>query len=283
MGAGQKVSECTRHARAGRILREVHRETLQGFIWHWEGTESDFREPWRPTQWTHEFPIALGELLGTQTVWQRCSPLSPAPAASTDPTSTCSQISHSTSTMAIHGLGLPSTVRRHRFTKRLRPRDVYTAAHLVRGLDNVEAQNVRESRTSADRRLAHILGASEAIHTTLEAALDTWGLRSRMATILDAFIRDVATPTLRIYGACAAVHLLLDAAKMRSPVDGARAEFISEVVAPTLRCPTDDLPHYGSFASRLRGLHALARELAGDMCLFSGEGADGAESSSAEV
>lgn len=60
-----------------------------------------------------------------------------------------------------------------------------------------------------------------------------------------------------------------------------RAEFISKVVAPTLRYPTDDLPHYGGFVSRLRELHALCREMADDdMRLFSGEGA---EASSAEA
>ena len=52
--------------------------------------------------------------------------------------------------------------------------------------------------------------------------------------------------------------------------DDARVAFISDVVAPTLRYPTEDMSHYARFASRLRALHALARELAGDTRLFSG-------------
>ena len=53
-----------KYSPTGRIARAIYRETIQGFLWHWEGTDADFREPLRPTQWTHEFPVALGELLG---------------------------------------------------------------------------------------------------------------------------------------------------------------------------------------------------------------------------
>ena len=132
-------------------------------------------------------------------------------------------------------------------------------------------------RTSGAERLAHILDASEAIHATLDAAVETWTMRSRMAVIMAAFIRGDVVPTLRIYGACAAVHLVLHAAKARPQRGDARAAFISDVVAPTLRYPTEDMPHYARFASQIRGLHALARELAGDMRLFSGEVSEGAE------
>ena len=52
-------------APAGRIARAIYRETIEKFLWHWEGSDAEFREPWRPTQWTHEFPLALGELLKT--------------------------------------------------------------------------------------------------------------------------------------------------------------------------------------------------------------------------
>ena len=175
--------------------------------------------------------------------------------------------------LAMHGLGLPSTVHQHDTTKRLHSRDVYTAAHLAWSLDKVEAQD--SPRTGAAERLAHILEALEAIHTTLDAAVETSTMHSRMAVIMAAFIHDVAVPTLRIYGACVAVHLVLDAARTRSPVGDMQAAFIGDVVAPTLRYPTEDMPHYEHFASQLRGLHALARELAGDMCLFSGEVAEG--------
>lgn len=123
----------------------------------------------------------------------------------------------------------------------------------------------------ASNRLAHILRASEAIHTTHDAAIYILPVRSRMTVIMAAFLRDVVAPTLRVYGDCAAVHLVLDAARTRSPVDGARAAFIGDFVAPLLTYPTDDMPHYGRFALRLRRLHALARELAGDIHLFSGE------------
>jgi len=84
-----------------------------------------------------------------------------------------------------------------------------------------------------------------------------------MTVIMAAFIRDVVVPVLRIYGDCVAVHLVLDASRTRSPMGDMRRAFISEVVAPTLRYPTEDIPHYERFASGLRGLHALARELAG--------------------
>ena len=184
--------------------------------------------------------------------------------------------------LARHGLGLPSTVHKHHFTKRLRLQDFYTAAHLAWSLDKVEARYAQgSSRTGAEGRLAHILGASEAIHATLDAAIDTWNLRSRMAVIMAAFICDVVVPMLRIYGAGVAVHLVLDAARTRSPVGDTRAAFIREVVVPTLRYPTEDMPHYARFASQLRGLHALARELAGEeMRLFSGEAGEREEDSS---
>ena len=134
----------------------------------------------------------------------------------------------------------------------------------------MEAQD--SPRTGAAERLAHILRASEAVHTTLDAAIDTWPMRSRMAVILATFIRDVVVPTLRVYGAYVAVHLVLDAAKARPQRGDARAAFIRDIVAPTLRYPTEDMPHYARFASQLRVLHGLARELAGDeMRLFSGE------------
>ena len=54
-----------KYAPAGRIARTIYRETIEKFLWHWEGSDAEFREPWRPTQWTHEFPLALGELLKT--------------------------------------------------------------------------------------------------------------------------------------------------------------------------------------------------------------------------
>ena len=271
-------------APAGRIARAIYRETIEKFLWHWEGSDAEFREPWRPTQWTHEFPLALGELL--KTLDREAAMLAGIAGTS------CidSPDSHELAILPLHehiaryGLGLPSTVHQHRFTKQLRPQDVYTAAHLVRALDRVEARDGQNApRTGAEGRLAHILGASEAVHTTLEAATDTWPLRSRMAVIMAAFISDVVAPTLRVYGACAAVHLVLDAARARSPVGGAQAAFIGEVVAPTLRYPTDDMPHYGRFVSRLRALHALARELAGDSRLFAGEGAKGEEASYASA
>ena len=97
-----------------------------------------------------------------------------------------------------------------------------------------------------------------------------------MTVIMAGFIRDVVVPTLRIYGVCVAVHLVLDTAKALTWRGDARAAFISDVVGPTLRYPTEDMPHYERFASQLRALHALARELAGDMRLFSGEVAEGA-------
>ena len=136
-------------------------------------------------------------------------------------------------------------------------------------------------RTGAEGRLAHILQASEAIHTTLDAAIDTLNLRSRMAVTMVALIRDVVVPTLRVYGACVAVHLVLDASRTRSPVCDMRAAFISEVVAPKLRYPTEDLPHYERFASQLRALQALARDLAGDIRLFSGRVGEREEDSTA--
>ena len=274
---GRRTSEIRmyehKYTPVGRIATAIYRETIEKFLWRWEGTDADFREPSWPMQWTHEFPLALGELLDTL---DREAALLAAIAG----TSRTGDIDgHELAMLPIHehlemhGLELPSTVRRHHLTKRLRPQDAYTAAHLSWSLDSVEeARNAHDSsRTGAALRIAHILLASEAVHTTLDAAVETWTLRSRMAVIMAAFIRDVAVPTLRIYGACAAVHLVLNAARTRSPVGGARAAFIGDVVAPALRYPTDDMPHYARFASRLRGLHALARELAGDdMRLFGG-------------
>ena len=259
-----------KYAPTGRIARAIHYETIQGFLCHWEGTDADFREPWRPTQWTHEFPVALGELLKTleKTAALLVGIAGTSWTGDTD--------DHELAGLSIqehlarHDLGLPSTVNQRRFGKRLLSQDIYTAAHLVRSLDSVEAGDGRDSWRAANR-LAHILRASEAIHTTHDAAIHTLPLRSRMTVIMAAFLRDVVAPTLRVYGACAAVHLVLDAARTRSPVGGARAAFIGDFVAPLLRYPTDDMPHYGRFALRLRRLHALARELAGDIHLFSGE------------
>ena len=184
-----------KYAPAGRIARTIYRETIEKFLWHWEGSDAEFREPWRPTQWTHEFPLALGELL--KTLDREAAMLAGIAGTSrtsdTDSRKLAELPLHEH--LARHGLGLHSTVHQHRFTKRLRARDVYTAAHLVRALDKVEARAGQDSsRAGAEGRLAHILGASEAVHTTLEAATDTWPLRSRMAVILDAFISDVWRP-----------------------------------------------------------------------------------------
>ena len=260
-----------RYTPVGRIATAIYRETIEKFLWRWEGTDADFREPEWPAQWTHEFPLALGELLDTL---DREAALLAAIAGTSR---TVDIDGHELAMLPIHehiarhGLELPSTVHQHRFKKRLRPRDVYTAAYLARSLDSVEAKHAQDSSPArGEGRIAHILGASEAVHTTLEAAGDTWTLRSRMAVIMDAFISDVVVPTLRIYGACVAVHLVLDTAKARPRRDDARAAFISDVVAPMLRYPTEDMSHYARFASRLRALHALARELAGDTRLFSG-------------
>ena len=47
----------------GRIATAIYRETIEKFLWRWEGTGAEFKEPRCPTQWTHEFPLALAELL----------------------------------------------------------------------------------------------------------------------------------------------------------------------------------------------------------------------------
>ncbi len=83
-------------------------------------------------------------------------------------------------------------------------------------------------------------------------------------------------PTLRTSEASDAVHLVFGAAEVLLRRGELQAAFIHAVIAPTLRYPTDDLPYYGRFASRLRKLHARAREFAGDMCLFRGEVEEGA-------
>ena len=54
-----------RYTPVGRIATAIYRETIEKFLWRWEGTDADFREPSWPAQWTHEFPLALGELLDT--------------------------------------------------------------------------------------------------------------------------------------------------------------------------------------------------------------------------
>ena len=163
----------------GRIARVVHYETIQGFLWHWEGTDADFREPWRPTQWTHEFPVALGELLGTldRTAALLAGIAGTSWTGDTDDHEIAGLPIHEH--LVRHDLGLPSTVNQHRSRKRLRSQDIYIAAHLVRSLDNVEAGDGRDS-TRAANRLAHILRASEAIHRTLDAAIDTLPVRSCM-------------------------------------------------------------------------------------------------------
>ena len=262
-----------RYTHAARIARAIHRETVQEFLWHWEGTDAEFREPQWPTQWTHEFPLALGKLLeileGEAAMLAGIAGTTLTDSSRREALAGLSIREH----IARHGLGLPSTVHKYHLTKRLRPQDVYTAAYLAWSIDNVEARIGQDSpRIGGAERLAHILDASEAIHATLDAAIGTWTLRSRMAVIMAAFIHDVVVPMLRVYGICVAVHLVLDATRARSQGDHARAAFISEIVAPTLRYPTEDMPHYARFASQLRGLHALVRELAGDdMRLFSGE------------
>ncbi|MDE2686469.1 MAG: hypothetical protein OXI16_03080 [Chloroflexota bacterium] len=265
----------------GRIATAIYRETIEKFLWHWEGTDAEFSEPSWPTQWTHEFPLALGELI--EALGREAALLAAIAGTSRtgDPVSLNLIDLPLHEHLARHGLGLPSTVHECRFTKRLHPQDSYTAAYLAWVLDTVDARDGQNSpRTGAAGRLAHILGASEAIHTTLDAAVETWPLRSPMAVIMAAFIRDVVTPTLRIYGACAAVHIVLDAAKECPQRDYARAAFIRDVVVPTLRYPTEDMPHYTRFASQLRGLHALAQELAGDLRLFSDEAGEREEDSS---
>ncbi len=257
-----------RHTPVGRIATAIYRETIEKFLWRWEGTDAEFREPEWPTKWTHEFPLALSELLETLE-GEAALLASIAGTSRTGDTGSRKFVKLSIHEhIARYGLGLPSTVRQLRFTNRLHPEDVYTAAHLAWSLDKVEAQN---SSCTGAGRLAHILDASEAIHATLDAAVETWTMRSRMAVIMTAFISDDVVPTLRIYGSCVAVHLVLDASRNRPQRGDARAALIRDIVAPALRYPTEDMPHYARFATQLRGLHALTRELAGDIRLFSGE------------
>lgn len=272
------------HTLAGRVVRAIYRETMQPFIMNWEDSSGNHYDPYRPTRWTQEYQLALAELLST--LDREAAMLATIAGTSRIDSPDIHELAELPihEHLARHNLGLPSTVRRHRLTKRLRPQDIYTAAYVVWLLDNMEAWDALDSpRTGTGERLAQILGASEAVHATLKSAFDTWPLRSRMSVILDAFIQDVVVPTLSVYGASVAVYLVLDSAKARPPRGDMAAEFISEVVAQTLVYPTDDLPHYGRFASRLRKLHALARKLAGDMRLFAGEGSEGAETSSAKV
>ena len=260
---------------AGRIVRAVYRETFGDFFRHWEESYSDYNESWWPTQWTHEFPLALGELLKTLDVEAAMLATIAGTSRIDSPYSGEFAALSLPEHVARYELGLEYGIDGSPTRAELRPQDIYTAAYLGWAFDRLEARD--SPRIGADERLAHIVGASEAVHTTLSAALDTWPLRSRMSVILDAFIQDVVAPTLKVCGASVAVHLVLDAADARSPVGGARPAFISEVVAPTLRYHTGDLPYYERFASRLRGLHGLARELAGNMRLFTGEGVNGTE------
>ncbi len=251
------------HTPAGRIVRAIYRETMQPFIMDWEDSPRNYYDPHRPTQWAHEFPLALGELLSTldrEAAMLACiGGTSRIDSPDFDEFAALSLPEH----IARYELGLEWGIDGSPTRAELRPQDTYTAAYLSWAFDRLEAWD--SPRTGADGRIAHILGASEAAHTALSAALDTWPLRSRMVVILEAFIKDVVAPTLRACGASVAVHLVLDAAKARPPTGDARAEFIGEVMAPALSYPTDDLSNYGRFASRLRKLHALARELAGDM------------------
>lgn len=84
-----------KYSPTGRIARAIHYETIRDFLCHWEGTDSDFREPWRPTQWTHEFSASC---LGRLTRRRRCSPVSPAHRGQAISTTTSSQGFRSTNT-----------------------------------------------------------------------------------------------------------------------------------------------------------------------------------------
>ncbi len=273
---------------AGRIARGIYRETIEKFLWHWEGTDADFREPSWPTRWTHEFPRALDELLGTLDR-EAAMLASVAGTAQTD--------RHGREALA--GLSLQEHMAKYdlhlRWLEypspiacRLRTQDIYTAAYLAWALDRIEEPDAQDP--PGDREcLAHVLSASEAVYAALNADRITWDIPSRMSNVLSAFHHDVTLPTLRASGTSVAIYLLADAARTRPSMSGMSATFIRDVVVRTLGHPTQDLPDYGDvsehyerFASRLRALQALAREVAGDMRLFAGEGSEGAETSSAK-
>lgn len=53
------------HTPAGRIVRAIYRESIQSFILKWDDSLGNYDDPYRPTRWTHEYPLALGDLLRT--------------------------------------------------------------------------------------------------------------------------------------------------------------------------------------------------------------------------
>ena len=274
---GIRINE-DKYAPTGRIARAIYRETIQEFLWRWEGTDADFREPSRPTQWTHEFPLALVELLETlereTALLARISGTTRTDSPRRESLAGLSLQEH----MTKHGLDLRWLEYPSPIASRLRPQDCYTAAYLVWALERIEEPD-SEGLPSAEECMAYILAASEAVYAALDAEMATWDIRSRMSNILSAFHHAVTVPTLRAAGTSVAVYLVVDATRGRSRKSDAPANFIREVVVPTLRYLTQDQPdqgevsaHYQRFASKLHALHALARELAGDdMRLLCGE------------
>ena len=126
-----------KYTHAGRIARAIYRETIQKFLWHWDGTDAEFKEPSRPTQWSHESPLALGKLL--EILEREAAMLAGIAGTTLTDSRRCEALAGLSiqEHIARHGLGLPTTDHQYHLTKQLRPQDVYTAAHLAWSLDNV--------------------------------------------------------------------------------------------------------------------------------------------------
>ena len=237
-------TEESKFAPAGRIARSIYEETIRGFLSHWEESYGDYNKSYRPTQWTHEFPLALAELLRT---------LDKEAAMLAGIAGTLQADNPERHKLA--GLSLAEHIEKydlevdwieydHPSTWELLPQDIYTAAYLVWLLDNAEKPDGRDSTHIRNQKsICHFFEASKAIFLVLDTAINTWR-RSRMSNVLTAFIHDVLMPVF--------IH-------------------------PTKDMPNYGyfLPHYARFETQLQRLHSLARDLAGEqMRLFSGETGD---------
>ena len=232
-------------APAGRIARSIYQETISGFLWHWEESYGDYNESYWPAQWTHEFPLALAELL--RTLDKEAAML--AGIAGTSQADNPERNKLAGFSLAEHiekyDLKVDWIEYDHPSTWKLLPQDIYTAAYLAWLLDNAEKPDGQDpTHIRNQKSLSYVFRTSAAIYLVLDAALNTWYIHSRMSNVLTAFIHDV--------------------------------------VIPVLKHPTEDVPNYDSFwphyvrfETQLQRLHSLARDLAGEqMRLFSGETGD---------
>ena len=258
----------SRGEHAGLIAKAVDERTVGRFQWVWEETGPSYDEAWAkigsldgltlqeqaerlsqlepdpdsdvnrslwPLQWTYEFGLAITEFVGALQDNARML----AEVCGTELLDSGNRQRFAdmrvAEHLALYGLEDNGITYRHPLLLKLGRQDVYCAAYLAWGLERIMlASDNGAPHSYTESALRYILSVTELLYVVAEAMMEEYAGMSRMSNIVTGFIVDVMIPAL------------------------------------TNRGHADHL-HPSSFDRTVRNqtarLHALARDLAGDMTL----------------